>query len=520
MARLLTSLLLASALLASAAEAGTYLFWLPMTARSTKIGVMPTAAELAKKGHEVIVVSGHKSKAEVDGVAEVVAECDVERALTAMSQHTLRSEKGLPPMSFMFTVGLECNEAALRDPTVKEILDGRKKIDVGVLVPLFSNEAGYYVFEKGNATVVHMEPTTFSLPWSNLAVGNPYNTAYTPNAMMMYSQDMSFGERLLNTLSAGGLTLIRRYVILPMVERTLRQNFPDEEFTGLAEMEKKTALMITHGSPFLADGLRPIMPNTILAGLMTCEPAKPLPKDLNDWVEGAKEGVIYISFGSAVQTSEMPEERRKLLLNVFSKLKERVIWKWGEDMPDKPANVKISPWLPQPDVLGHKNVKMFITHGGAGSVQETICHRKPVVGIPFFGDQPGNLKDVTVKKFGIVINWVDLTEENLSEAIGKILTDSSYAEAAKNIGDLIMDQPLHPLENAVWWLEYLLRHPGNPKMKSITVNMPWYQYFLLDVLIVIFAALFVFVYLLVSCFKYCCGTKTKQKIQGRKKKTN
>ena len=33
---------------------------------------------------------------------------------------------------------------------------------------------------------------------------------------------------------------------------------------------------------------------------------------------------------------------------------------------------------------------MFITHGGAGSAQETICHKTPIVGIPINGDQVDN----------------------------------------------------------------------------------------------------------------------------------
>ena len=32
-------------------------------------------------------------------------------------------------------------------------------------------------------------------------------------------------------------------------------------------------------------------------------------------------------------------------------------------------------------------VQLFITHGGAGSAQETICHKTPIVGIPINGDQ-------------------------------------------------------------------------------------------------------------------------------------
>ena len=55
----------------------------------------------------------------------------------------------------------------------------------------------------------------------------------------------------------------------------------------------------------------------------------------------------------------MPEEYRQKFLNVFSKLKQRVIWKWEtEDMTGLPPNVKLSKWLPQQDILGHPNIRL------------------------------------------------------------------------------------------------------------------------------------------------------------------
>ena len=48
----------------------------------------------------------------------------------------------------------------------------------------------------------------------------------------------------------------------------------------------------------------------------------------------------------------MPEETRKIFVNVFSRLKQRVLWKWPKEMPDRPPNVMLSKWIPQQDVLG------------------------------------------------------------------------------------------------------------------------------------------------------------------------
>jgi glucuronosyltransferase len=60
------------------------------------------------------------------------------------------------------------------------------------------------------------------------------------------------------------------------------------------------------------------------------------------------------------------------------------IWQhWAQPKPDAPPNVLLSAWLPQLDILAHPNVKLFITHGGAGSLQEALCYKTPMVGIPF-----------------------------------------------------------------------------------------------------------------------------------------
>ena len=61
--------------------------------------------------------------------------------------------------------------------------------------------------------------------------------------------------------------------------------FPNESsFPSLLELESKAALVMNAGNPFLGDGLRPVMPNNLLVGMMNCKPNsidnKTLPKKL------------------------------------------------------------------------------------------------------------------------------------------------------------------------------------------------------------------------------------------------
>ena len=154
---------------------------------------------------------------------------------------------------------------------------------------------------------------------------------------------------------------------------------------------------------------------------MNCSPAQPLPQHLANFVEAAEHGVILVSFGSILEASKMPEYKRMMMLRVFSKLKQRVIWKWETEMPDAPQNVLISSWLPQTSLLAHQNVKVFITHGGSGSFQETICHKTPIVGIPLVGDQTINVKEAVNRNIGVAVPWFEMEEAAFENAINEVV---------------------------------------------------------------------------------------------------
>ena len=215
--------------------------------------------------------------------------------------------------------------------------------------------------------------------------------------------------------------LLRDWIALPRVQAFIQEEYPDDDIPDLNTLMRNTALQITHSTLFTGDGLRPVHPQTILAGLMTCAPPPDLTGDLATWVQEAEHGVILVSFGSVITASKMPEEKRLMMLEVFSRLKQRVIWKWEEEMTGLPDNVMVSSWLPQTSLLAHHNVKAFISHGGAGSFQETICHKTPIVGVPFFGDQTVNVKEAVNRNIGVAVPWFEMEEAAFENAINEVV---------------------------------------------------------------------------------------------------
>ena len=84
----------------------------------------------------------------------------------------------------------------------------------------------------------------------------------------------------------------------------------------------------------------------------------------------------------------------------------------------------------------------------------------------------------------------------------------SYQNAINRLHDLVMDQPMHPVDKAAWWMEYLLRHPQpEDVMRNPVLELSWWQYFLIDVFILIISVIFIFITAVKSCFKLCCLMK-------------
>jgi glucuronosyltransferase len=62
---------------------------------------------------------------------------------------------------------------------------------------------------------------------------------------------------------------------------------------------------------------------------------------------------------------------------------------------------------------------------------------------------------------------------------------------------LSKDRPDKPLDSAVWWAEYVLRHDGARHLRSAALDLAWYQHFLLDVI-----ATMLLVFLVASYLSY------------------
>ena len=76
--------------------------------------------------------------------------------------------------------------------------------------------------------------------------------------------------------------------------------------------------------------------------------------------------------------------------------------------------------------------------------------------------------------------------------------------------------PHSPLDRAVWWLEFLLRHPGyGERMRSPVHDLAWHQLLLLDVLLFAAAVLGLVVLALCKVVTYLCSCRGRRRRRRR-----
>ena len=330
---------------------------------------------------------------------------------------------------------------------------------------------------------------------------------------------MTFTERLSNTFHSQFENLAFSIYHLPNQRKLYKKYFPNAK-KSFDEMYRSSSIIFLNHH-VSSTSARPYLPNMIEIGGIHVQPAKPLPQDIQEFLDSATEGAVLFSMGSIIQAVQWPDEKREAFIRAFGKLKQKVIWKYeNETLPNKPDNVMISSWIPQRDILAHPNVKVFITHGGLLGTTEALTEGVVVLGIPIFGDQRMNMAKAVTRGYGLQVFPEEITEEKVHETLSELLANPIYQNNAELIASQFNDRPLTPKETVVYWTDYAVRHKGAPHLKALGNSLGYLQLHLIDVYLVLimFGVIIIYISFLISCYvprkviKMFLGTKeTKQK---------
>ena len=132
----------------------------------------------------------------------------------------------------MVGLSISSNRAAYNHPAVQDIIKNQP-VDVMIVLPVLGNEAGVYLAEKKNASLVLFLTVPYTSPEYSWAVGEPYNTAYMPHPLLGYTQDMTFSQRALNTGILSVYLLFRRFYVHPQIYPLIKEIFPGEDLASI-----------------------------------------------------------------------------------------------------------------------------------------------------------------------------------------------------------------------------------------------------------------------------------------------
>ncbi|XP_021044675.1 UDP-glucuronosyltransferase 2B17-like [Mus pahari] len=165
----------------------------------------------------------------------------------------------------------------------------------------------------------------------------------------------------------------------------------------------------------------PSLPNIDYVGGLHCKPAKPLPKDMEEFVQSSGDhGVVVFSLGSMV--SNMTEDKANTIAWALAQIPQKVLWKFdGKTPATLGPNTRVYKWLPQNDLLGHPKTKAFITHGGANGIYEAIYHGIPMIGIPLFGEQHDNIAQMVAKGAAVTLNIRTMSRSDVLNALEEVI---------------------------------------------------------------------------------------------------
>uniref|UniRef100_A0A671SQS8 UDP-glucuronosyltransferase n=1 Tax=Sinocyclocheilus anshuiensis TaxID=1608454 RepID=A0A671SQS8_9TELE len=328
----------------------------------------------------------------------------------------------------------------------------------------------------------------------------PSPPSFVPRFFTGYTDKMTFPQRIENTLMA----VFDAFLCRKLFART------DELASRYLQKDTTYKEQLSHGaSPKLE------MPNMVQIGSINCAKKGPLTKELEEFVNGSGEhGFVVFTLGSMV--SQLPEAKARELFEAFRQIPQRVLWRHTGPVPENaPKNVKLMKWLPQNDLLGHPKAKAFITHGGSHGIYEGICNGVPMVMLPLFGDQGDNVQRLVSRGVAESLSIYDLTAEKLLVALRKVINDKSYKEKITELSALHRDRPIEPLDLAVFWTEFVMRHKGAAHLRPAAHELNWIQYHSLDVigflLLILVTVIFVTVKSCMFCFRKCFKKTQKKK---------
>jgi glucuronosyltransferase len=228
--------------------------------------------ELASRGHQVTMVSHFPQKTPIPNFRDININNSFPALLNNISYDSIRNlntAKGI--MDFLFVDDVEKCRAVLEHPSIQQLINSTEKYDL-VIIQGYGTDCllGFaHIFD----TPIILMVSNQIFPWMNDRVGNPDNPAYIPNIFVPYTPNMTFLERVWNTIISLELKWKAR-ASEREVDVLARKHFGGS-LPPLRELTKKTSLIFVN-SHFSIQMARPTVPAIVdVGGIHIEKPKRP-----------------------------------------------------------------------------------------------------------------------------------------------------------------------------------------------------------------------------------------------------
>ncbi|GJQ80787.1 hypothetical protein Trydic_g9378 [Trypoxylus dichotomus] len=446
---------------------------------------------LLEKGHNVTLIghydirinSENYTLLKIEGVDAIYANMDISDKVTTVKSSVMKLREIWDFITAF--VDLDLNSSALE----KLLEYPRNHFDLII----FDITSGQYLypliqyFEKPPVMAV----APIGLPPYILGAMGSHFYSYYPIYVTPYTDKMSFSQIVENFFLYTADFVFRNYYTASMkISATDRFG---KDIVNFGEAERQIGILLANYDP-VTDFPQPLPPYIIPVGGLHVHRATNMSSKLQMILDKAPYGVIFFSLGTNVKSTWLTAETKKSILLAFRKLKQIVLWKYdGEDLKGIPENVIIEKWFSQNEILSHKNVELFISHCGGLSVKEAIYHGVPVVGMPIFLDQKAHAIRMEYKGLGRYLEVETMTSDSLYEAIQEVLNNPKYSQNMHKTSLAFRDWKETPLQRALFWVEYVLRHKNVNFLSTSSREMNFFQRQNLDIILFLLLCSFAFV---------------------------
>jgi MGT family glycosyltransferase len=188
------------------------------------------------------------------------------------------------------------------------------------------------------------------------------------------------------------------------------------------------------GTSFAIEQKRLLPDRVHMVGPIFSTSQKPLEHSLRDWLESDQTGVIYMAFGTLVTLNTWQAEE---LIKGLAESGLKVLWSLPENqsslLPKLPSTVRVESFVPQLAVLSHPNIVTFVSHCGMNSIHESLYYGKPILALPFFGDQHYNAARLVDLGVALKLSKHNFSRTIVSDRINQLLHNKHYQTRALQI---------------------------------------------------------------------------------------